>query len=185
MLSANDLRKGTTFVYDGDVVEILDFQHVKPGKGAAFVRAKIKSVMDGGTKEVTLNPNDKFEEARIESKEMQYIYNDGQLYYFMDPETFEQIPLEKASVEEAILYLKENDPATIYFYQEKPFKVEPPNFVELEVAETEPGVRGNTATNATKPATMETGAEIQVPLFVNVGEKIKIDTRTGEYLSRV
>ncbi len=185
MIGANDLRKGTTFEWDGDVWQIVDFQHVKPGKGAAFVRAKIRSVMNGGAKDVTFNPNDKFQEARIETKQMQYLYNDGTLYYFMNPETYDQIPLEYESVEDAIKFIKENEMATIRFYQEKPFSVEAPNFVELEVTETEPGFKGDTATGATKPAVVETGAKINVPLFVNIGDKIKIDTRTEEYLSRV
>lgn len=185
MISANDLRKGTTFVYEGDVYEIIDFQHVKPGKGAAFVRSKIRSVMSGGSKEVTFNPNDKFEEARIETREMQYLYKDGNLYYFMDPESYEQIPLEEKMVEEAMKYVRESDSVTMRFYQNQPFDVAPPNFVELEVTQTEPGVAGNTATNANKPATVETGATFDVPLFVNIGDVIKIDTRSGEYLSRV
>ena len=185
MISANDLRKGTTFVYEGDVYEIIDFQHVKPGKGAAFVRSKIRSVMSGGSKEVTFNPNDKFEEARIETREMQFLYKDGNLYYFMDPESYEQIPLEENMVEEAMKYVRESDSVTMRFYQNKPFNVAPPNFVELEVTQTEPGVAGNTATNANKPATVETGATFDVPLFVNIGDVIKIDTRSGEYLSRV
>ena len=185
MISANDLRKGMTFEYDGDVYQLIDFQHVKPGKGAAFVRAKIKSVMSGSTKDLTFNPNEKFNEARIENKEMQYLYNDGTLYYFMNQETYEQIPLDYESVEEAIKYIKENDYATIRFYQEKPFSVQAPNFVELEVTETEPGFKGDTATGATKPAIVETGAKINVPLFINIGDVIRIDTRTEEYLSRV
>ncbi|NLW51776.1 MAG: elongation factor P [Tissierellia bacterium] len=185
MISANDLRKGMTFEYDNDVYQLVDFQHVKPGKGAAFVRAKIKSVMSGGTKDVTFNPNDKFNEARIENKEMQYLYNDGTLYYFMDQETYEQIPLDYEAVEEAIKYIKDNDFAQIRFYQGKPFSVEAPNFVELEVTDTEPGFKGDTAQGATKPAILITGAKINVPLFVNIGDVIKIDTRTDEYLSRV
>ena len=185
MISANDLRKGMTFEYDNDVYQLVDFQHVKPGKGAAFVRAKIKSVMSGGTKDVTFNPNDKFNEARIENKEMQYLYNDGVLYYFMDQETYDQIPLEYDAVEEAIKYIKDNDFAQIKFYKGKPFSVEAPNFVELEVTDTEPGFKGDTATGATKPATVITGARLNVPLFVNIGDVIKIDTRTDEYLSRV
>ncbi|WP_297280696.1 elongation factor P [uncultured Anaerococcus sp.] len=185
MISANDLRKGVTFVYDNDVYQIIDFQHVKPGKGAAFVRAKIRSVMGGGTKDVTFNPNEKFENAVISTKEMQYLYNDGQLYYFMDPESFEQIGIEYEAVEEAIKYVKENDNVQIKFYEGKPFNVEAPNFVELKVTETEPGIKGDTATNVTKPATVETGATINVPVFVNEGDIIKIDTRTGDYLSRV
>ncbi|BFL72596.1 MULTISPECIES: elongation factor P [Anaerococcus] len=185
MISANDLRKGVTFVYDNDVYQVIDFQHVKPGKGAAFVRAKIRSVMGGGTKDVTFNPNEKFENAVISTKEMQYLYNDGQLYYFMDPESFEQIGIEYEAVEEAIKYVKENDNVQIKFYEGKPFSVDAPNFVELVVTETEPGIKGDTATNVTKPATVETGAVINVPVFVNEGDTIKIDTRTGDYLSRV
>lgn len=185
MISANDLRKGTTFEWENDVYQIVDFQHVKPGKGAAFVRAKIKSVMTGTTKDVTFNPNDKFNEARIESKNMQYLYNDGALYYFMDPETYEQIPMDQPMVEDAIIYLRENDEAIVRFYQGAPFDVQAPNFVELKVTETEPGLKGDTATGATKPATVETGATLNVPLFVNIGDTIKIDTRTNEYLSRV
>ena len=185
MISANDLRKGVTFVYDNDVYQVIDFQHVKPGKGAAFVRAKIRSVMNGGTKDVTFNPSEKFENAIITTKEMQYLYNDGQLYYFMDPQTFEQIGLEYEIVEEAIKYVRENDTATMRIYENKPFDVEAPNFVELKVIETEPGIKGDTATNVTKPATVETGAVVNVPVFVNEGDTIKIDTRTGDYLSRV
>lgn len=185
MISASDFRNGITFVYEGDVYQIVEFQHVKPGKGAAFVRAKIKSVMSGGTKELTFNPSDKFEPAHIETKEMQYLYNDGDLYYFMDNETFEQLPLGHDSVENAIKFLKENDTVIIRFFKGNPFEVLPPNFVELEVVHTEPGVKGNTATGATKPAEVSTGAIVNVPLFVNTGDVIKIDTRSGEYLSRV
>lgn len=185
MIQAGDFRKGTTFEMDGDVWQIIDFQHVKPGKGAAFVRTKIRSVMAGSNRDMTFNPNEKYEEARIETREMQYLYNDGTLYYFMDPDSYEQLPIDKASVEEAILYIKENDMATIKFFKGKAFQVSPPNFVELEITQTEPGIKGNTATGATKPATVETGATVNVPLFVNEGDKIKIDTRTGEYLSRV
>lgn len=185
MIQAGDFRKGTTFEMDGDVWQIIDFQHVKPGKGAAFVRTKIRSVMTGSNRDMTFNPNEKYEEARIEIREMQYLYNDGTLYYFMDPDSYEQLPIDKASVEEAILYIKENDMATIKFFKGKAFQVSPPNFVELEITQTEPGIKGNTATGATKPATVETGATVNVPLFVNEGDKIKIDTRTGEYLSRV
>ena len=185
MIQAGDFRKGTTFEMDGDVWQIIDFQHVKPGKGAAFVRTKIRSVMTGSNRDMTFNPNEKYEEARIETREMQYLYNDGTLYYFMDPDSYEQLPIDKASVEEAILYIKENDMATIKFFKGKAFQVSPPNFVELEITQTEPGIKGNTATGATKPATVETGATVNVPLFVNEGDKFKIDTRTGEYLSRV
>ncbi|NLM06868.1 MAG: elongation factor P [Tissierellia bacterium] len=185
MISAGDIRNGVTFVYDNDVVQVIDFQHVKPGKGAAFVRATIRSVMSGGTKEVTFNPSEKFELAQIEHKDMQYLYNEGELYYFMDNETYEQFPFDKAIVEDAITYLKENDSAIVRFYKGKAFEVIAPNNVELEVVHTEPGVKGNTATGATKPATVETGAVVNVPLFVNNGDIIKVDTRTGEYLSRV
>ncbi len=185
MISAGDFRKGITFEMDGEVYQIIDFQHVKPGKGAAFVRAKIKNVMTGTIKDTTFNPTDRFPKARIESKEMQYLYNDGELYYFMDNETYEQLPLEKEQVEDAIMYIKENDNAIIHFYKGKPFQVVPPNFVELVVTHTEPGVKGDTAAGATKPATVETGLVVNVPLFVNEGDKIRIDTRTGEYLARV
>jgi elongation factor P len=185
LISAGDFRKGITFELDGDVYQVIDFQHVKPGKGAAFVRTKIKSVLSGGTKEVTFNPTERFEKATIETKEMQYLYNDGELYYFMDVETYEQLPLNKDAVEEAMQYLRENDTATIRFYQGNAFEVQPPNFVELVVTESEPGIKGDTSSGATKPATVETGVTINVPLFVNIGDKIKIDTRSGEYLSRV
>ncbi len=184
MLSAGDFRKGITFVKDGEVYQIIDFQHVKPGKGAAFVRTKIRSVMSGATKDETFNPSEKFPRAIIETKEMQYLYNDGALYYFMDNETYDQLPVDKSAMEDAAMYLKENTNATIRFYQGKAFEVIPPNFVELEVTETEPGVRGDTAQGATKPATVETGESLNVPLFVNQGDIIKIDTRTGDYLSR-
>ena len=185
MISAGDFRKGTTFEMDGDVWQVMDFQHVKPGKGAAFVRTKIRSVMSGANKDITFNPNDKYQEARIETKDMQYLYNDGTLYYFMDPNTYDQIPIEKDSVEDAIAYIKENDRATLRFYKDKAFEVNPPNFVELTVTRTEPGVKGDTATGAVKPATVETGATVNVPLFVEEGDVIKIDTRSNEYLSRV
>jgi elongation factor P len=184
MISAGDFRKGMTFQINGEPFVVVDFQHVKPGKGAAFVRTKYKSILTGSTREEAFNPNEKFPKAHIETKQMQYLYNDGELYYFMDNETYDQIPLVKDQVEEAILYLRENDTATVKFFNEKAFQVDPPNFVELEVTYTEPGVKGATATNVTKPATMETGATVQVPIFINEGDRIKIDTRTGEYLSR-
>lgn len=184
MISAGDFRKGVTFEMDGQPYVVVDFQHVKPGKGAAFVRTKYKSLISGATREQAFNPNDKFPKAHIETKEMQYLYSDGELYYFMDNETFEQIPLTHEQVEDAIKFIRENDNASVKFYKGKCFQVDPPNFVELEVTETEPGVKGDTATNVTKRAVLETGAEVQVPLFVNEGEKIKVDTRTGEYLSR-
>lgn len=184
MLTAGDFRKGVTFEINGEPYVVLDFQHVKPGKGAAFVRTKYKNIITGATREEAFSPNDKFENARIETKTMQYLYNDGELYYFMDMNSFEQIPLGKEQVEDAIKYLKENDEATIKFYKENAFLVEAPNFVNLVVTETEPGVKGDTATNVTKSATVETGAVVQVPIFINEGEKIQIDTRTGEYLGR-
>lgn len=184
MIYASDFRKGITFEINGEPHVILDFQHVKPGKGAAFVRTKYRNILTGATREEAFNPNDKFENARIETKQMQYLYNDGELYYFMDQESFDQVPLMKEQVEDAILYLRENDMATIKFFKDSAFLVEPPNFVNLKVIETEPGVKGDTATNVTKAATVETGAVIQVPIFIEEGEIIQIDTRTGEYLSR-
>lgn len=184
MLYASDFRKGITFELNGEPHVVLDFQHVKPGKGAAFVRTKYKNILTGATREEAFNPNDKFPKAHIETKQMQYLYNDGELYYFMDQETFEQVPLMEEQVEEAIKYLRENDDATIKFYKGAAFMVEAPNFVHLQVTETEPGVKGDTATNVTKAATVETGAVIHVPIFIEEGEVIQIDTRTGEYLGR-
>ncbi|MCT4632715.1 MAG: elongation factor P [Firmicutes bacterium] len=185
MISAGDFRKGVTFEIKGEPFVILDFQHVKPGKGAAFVRTKYKSLLSGATREEAFNPSEKFKKAHIETKQMEYLYNDGEFYYFMDSETYDQVPLTFEQVEEAIVYLKENDNATLKFFDGKVFSVEAPNFVELEITEADPGVKGDTASNVTKKATVETGAVINVPLFVNVGDKVKIDTRTGEYLSRV
>ena len=185
MISAGDLRKGTTFELDGQVYTVIDFLHVKPGKGAAFVRTKLRNVINGGVTETTFNPTAKFQEAVIERKEMQYLYSDGELYYFMDQETFEQIPLNYEKVEDAIKFLKENMLAVIKFYKGEAFSVEAPNFVELLITHAEPGVKGNTATNVTKPATVETGAVINVPVFVNEGDVVRIDTRTGEYMERV
>ena len=185
MITASDFKKGITISWNNGLWQIIDFQHVKPGKGAAFVRAKLKNIVSGATREETFNPTEKFALARIETKDMQYLYNDGQLYYFMDPESYEQIPLNYEQVEEAIVYLKENDFAQMRFYEGNPFEVTAPNFVELEITETEPGFKGDTATGANKPATTETGAKITVPLFVEIGDRVKIDTRTGEYLSRV
>ena len=184
MILAGDFRKGVTFVYNNGVYVIVDFQHVKPGKGDAFVRTMIKNVMTGAVREETFNPSEKFELARIESKEMEYLYEDGELYYFMDSETYEQVPLNRGQVEEALQFLKENMVATIKFYKGEAFSVEPPNFVVLQVVSCEPAVAGNTATNATKPATVETGYTIMVPMFVNEGDMIRIDTRTGEYMER-
>ena len=184
MIQAGDFRKGVTIEFEGNIYTIVDFQHVKPGKGAAFVRTKYKNILTGATREEAFNPSDKFPKAHIDTKVMQYLYNDGELYYFMDKETYEQIPLSYDQVEEAMKFLRENDEATIKFYKGEAFLVEAPNFVDLKVIETEPGVKGNTATNVTKAATVETGAVIQVPIFIEEGEVIKIDTRTGEYLSR-
>jgi translation elongation factor P len=185
MISAGDLRKGTTFEFDGQVFTVVDFLHVKPGKGAAFVRTKLRNVKSGGVTDRTFNPTEKLQEAVIERKEMQYLYSDGELYYFMDQETFEQIPLNHEKVEEAIKFLKENMFAIIKFYKGDAFSVEAPNFVELLITQTDPGFKGNTATNTLKPATVETGAVVGVPLFVNEGDMIRIDTRTGEYMERV
>ena len=185
MIKAGDIRKGTTIEIDGNVFTIVDFQHVKPGKGAAFVRTKMKNVMTGQVLERTFNPTDKMPKAIIETKEMQYMYNDGDLYYFMDNETYDQIPLNHEQVEEAIQFIKENTNVTMRFFKGKPFSVEAPNFVELEVTETEPGFKGDTASNTTKPATVETGYTLNVPLFVNTGDVLRIDTRTGEYMERV
>ncbi|MCI6011796.1 MAG: elongation factor P [Firmicutes bacterium] len=184
MISASDFRKGITFEINGEPHVVLDFQHVKPGKGAAFVRTKYKNILTGATREEAFNPEDKFPKAHIETRRMQYLYNDGDLYYFMDPETYDQIPLPYEQVEDAIKFMRENDEATIKFYKGNAFLVEADNFVNLKVIETEPGVKGNTATNVTKAATVETGAVVQVPIFIEEGEMIQIDTRTGEYLGR-
>ncbi len=184
MIYASDFRKGITFEMNGEPHVVLDFQHVKPGKGAAFVRTKYRNILTGATREEAFNPNDKFPKAHIETKQMQYLYNDGELYYFMDQDTYDQVPLTAELVAEAVKYIRENDIATVKFYKDNAFDVEAPNFVDLEVVETEPGVKGDTATNVTKAATVETGAVIQVPIFINEGEKIQIDTRTGEYLGR-
>lgn len=184
MITAGDFRKGITFQLNGEPHVVLDFQHVKPGKGAAFVRTKYRNILTGATREEAFNPNDKFPKAHIETKRMQYLYNDGELYYFMDNETYEQVPVSSEQCEDAMKYLRENDEATIKFYEGNPFIVEAPNFVDLKVIETEPGVKGDTATNVTKAATVETGALVQVPIFIEEGEIIQIDTRTGEYLGR-
>ena len=184
MIYASDFRKGITFEMNGEPHVVLDFQHVKPGKGAAFVRTKYRNILTGATREEAFNPNDTFPKAHIDTKQMQYLYNDGELYYFMDQETYDQVPLTYELVEDAIKYIRENDVATVKFYKDNAFTVEAPNFVDLEVVETEPGVKGDTATNVTKAATVETGAVIQVPIFINEGERIQIDTRSGEYLGR-
>lgn len=185
MMSAGDIKKGSTFELEGQVFTVVEFLHVKPGKGAAFVRTKLRNVISGGVTDQTFNPTTKLQEATIEGKEMEYLYNDGELYYFMDQESYEQIPLNYEKVEDAIKFLKENMKVYIKFFKGEAFSVEAPNFVELEITETEPGVKGNTATNAQKPATVETGAIVYVPMFVDQGEVIKIDTRTGEYMERV
>lgn len=184
MITAGDFRNGVTFDMDGQVVTIVEFQHVKPGKGAAFVRTKIKNVITGAVVEKTFNPNDKYPTAFIERKEMEYLYNDGDLYYFMDSETYEQLPISKDVLGDNFKFVKENMVCKIASYKGSVFAVEPPTFVVLEITQTEPGVKGDTATNVTKPATLETGAEIKVPIFINEGDKIQIDTRTGEYMSR-
>ena len=184
MITAGDFRNGVTFDMDGQVVTIVEFQHVKPGKGAAFVRTKIKNVITGAVIEKTFNPNDKYPTAFIERKEMEYLYNDGDLYYFMDSETYEQLPISNSVLGDNFKFVKENMVCKIASYKGSVFAVEPPTFVVLEVTQTEPGVKGDTATNVTKPATLETGAEIKVPIFINEGDKIQIDTRTGEYMSR-
>ena len=185
MVYAGDLRKGVTIEYDGKVWTVVDFLHVKPGKGAAFVRTKLKNVISGAVIEKTFNPTDKFDVAYIERKDMAYSYSDDGLYYFMDNETFEQLPLNRDQVDEAMYFVKENTPVTIRFFKGAAFSVEPPNFVELQVVEAEPGVRGDTASNVQKNAVLETGFRIQVPLFVNEGDMIRVDTRTGEYMERV
>ena len=184
MISASDFRNGVTFEMDGKVMQVVEFQHVKPGKGAAFVRTKMKNIIIGGVTETSFNPTAKFEQAFVERKDMEYSYNDGDLYYFMDMETYDMLPISKDMLGDAFKFVKENMSCKVMSYKGSVFGVEPPNFVELEVTETDPGFKGDTATNVTKPATLETGAEIKVPLFINPGDKIKIDTRTGEYLER-
>ena len=184
MVSAGDFRNGVTFEMDGNVYQIVEFLHVKPGKGAAFVRAKIRNVIAGSVTERTFNPNDKFPTAYIERKEMDFSYEDGGLYYFMDPETYEMVPVGKDDMGENFKFVKENMTCKILSYKGKVFGVEPPTFVELQITQTDPGFKGDTATNATKPARLETGAEIRVPLLINEGDMIRIDTRTGEYMER-
>ena len=184
MISAGDFRNGVTFELDGQVVQVIEFQHVKPGKGAAFVRTKYKNVITGAVVEKSFNPNDKYPTAFIERKDMEYSYEDGGLYYFMDTETWEQIPISADILGDSFKFVKENMVCKILSYKGNVFGAEPPNFVELKVTKTDPGFKGDTATNATKPATLETGAEIKVPLFIDEGEVIQIDTRTGEYMGR-
>ncbi len=184
MVSAGDFRNGVTFEMDGKVYQIIEFQHVKPGKGAAFVRAKIRNVIEGTVLERTFNPNEKYPTAFVERKDMEYSYSDEGLYYFMDPESYELVPVGADDLGDNFKFVKENMTCKILSYKGKVFGVEPPTFVELAVTETDPGFKGDTATNATKPATLETGAEIRVPLFINEGDMIRIDTRTGEYMER-
>ena len=185
MVTAGDFRKGVTFEKDGQPCLVVDFQHVKPGKGAAFVRTKYKNLRTGAIRVEAFNPSDKFPKAIIETKQMQYLYNDEDLYYFMDNDTYEQIPLNKEQIGDALKFIKENMSVTMLSYKGSVFAVEPPMFVELEVKYTEPGFAGNTTTTSGKPATLENGYELTVPMFVNIGDVIKIDTRTGEYMERV
>ena len=185
MITAGDFRKGVTIEWEGGVWTIVDFQHVKPGKGAAFVRTKLKNVMTGAIREESFNPTAKFEQATVERKDAEYSYNDGDLYYFMDPETYDMVPLNRDVLGDAFRFVKENTVCKLVSYKGSVFTVEVPNFMDLEVTETEPGLRGDTATNVTKPATLETGAEVKVPLFINTGDKIRVDTRTREYYERI
>ena len=185
MVSAGDFRNGITVEIEGNVFQIIEFQHVKPGKGAAFVRTKLKNIKSGGVVEKTFRPTEKFENAHIDRVDMQYLYSDGELYHFMDVETYDQISLNEDAIGDALKFVKENEMVKMLSHNGEVFSVEPPLFVELEVTETEPGFKGDTSTGATKPATVETGATLNVPLFVEIGDKLKIDTRTGEYLSRV
>ena len=184
MITAGDFRNGKTFEMDGKVMQVVEFQHVKPGKGAAFVRTKMKNVVTGAVTETSFNSTAKFEEAFVERKDMEYSYNDGDLYYFMDQETYDMVPLARDLLGDAFRFVKENTMCKVLSYKGNVFGLECPNFMDLVVTDTEPGFAGNTATNVTKPAVLETGAEIKVPLFIDVGDKITIDTRTGEYLSR-
>lgn len=184
MITAGDFRNGSTFELDGQIFQVVEFQHVKPGKGAAFVRTKMRNIITGSTVERTFNPSDKMPKAHIERKDLQYLYNDGDLYYFMDTETFEQMPISKDTIGDTFKFVKENMTVKILSHKGNVFGIEPPTFVELEITETEPGLKGDTATGATKPATLETGATVKVPLFINQGDIIRIDTRTGDYLER-
>ena len=184
MITAGDFRNGVTFEEDGSVMQVIEFQHVKPGKGSAFVRTKTRNVITGAVVEKSYNPTAKFPSAFVERKDMEYSYEDGDLYYFMDSETYEQVPISKNDVADNFKFVKENMTCKILSYKGKVFGVEPPNFVELKVVDTEPGFKGDTATNATKPAVLETGAEVRVPLFIEAGEVLRIDTRTGEYMER-
>ena len=185
MISAGDFRNGLTIELDNNVFQIVEFQHVKPGKGAAFVRTKLKNIKSGGVVERTFRPTEKCPQARIDRKDMQYLYNDGDLFYFMNTETYDQVGLTEDQIGDSLKFVKENEMCKVCSHNGNVFSVEPPLFVELDITDTEPGFKGDTATGATKPATVETGAVVYVPLFVDMGDKIKIDTRTGEYLSRV
>jgi elongation factor P len=185
MISAGDFRNGITIELEGNIYQIIEFQHVKPGKGAAFVRTKLKNIKSGGVVEKTFRPTEKCPQARIDRKDYQYLYADGDLFYFMNVENYEQIALNEETIGDALKFVKENEMVKVCSYNGNVFAIEPPLFVELEITETEPGFKGDTAQGASKPATVETGATVSVPLFVNQGDKIKIDTRTGEYLSRV
>lgn len=184
MISAGEFRNGITFDMDGNVYQVIEFQHVKPGKGAAFVRTKIRNVISGAVTERTFNPTEKFENAYVERKDMEYSYKDENLYYFMDLETYELMPIDESKLGDSFRFVKENMTCKVLSYKGNVFGIEPPNFVELEITETDPGFKGDTATNATKPAIVETGAEIRVPLFIDQGERVRIDTRTGEYMER-
>ena len=184
MVSAGDFRNGVTFEWEGKVMQIIEFQHVKPGKGAAFVRTKLRNVITGAVVENTFSPSEKFENAYVDRRQMEYSYNDGNLYYFMDTETYELEPIDGSLLGDSFRFVQENMACTVSSYKGKTFSVEPPNFVDLEIIQTDPGLKGDTATNVTKPATVETGAEVKVPLFISTGERIRIDTRTGEYMER-
>lgn len=184
MISAGDFRNGVTIEYEGNIYQIIEFQHVKPGKGAAFVRCKLKNIISGGAVEKTFRPTEKMPKAHIERKDMQYLYNDGELYHFMDVESYDQIAVDESSIGDSLKFVKENEMVKILAHKGHVFAIEPPLIVELEITETEPGFKGDTATGATKPAIVETGAKVLVPLFVEQGEMVKIDTRTGDYLGR-
>lgn len=184
MISAGDFRNGVTIEYEGNIYQIIEFQHVKPGKGAAFVRCKLKNIISGGAVEKTFRPTEKMPKAHIDRKDMQYLYNDGELYHFMDVESYDQIAVDESSIGDSLKFVKENEMVKILAHKGHVFAIEPPLIVELEITETEPGFKGDTATGATKPAIVETGAKVLVPLFVEQGEMVKIDTRTGDYLGR-
>ena len=184
-ITAGDIRNGKTLEIEGSIFQVIEFQHVKPGKGAAFVRTKLKNIVSGGVVEKTFRPTEKLEEATIERKDMQYLYSDGDLYHFMDTETYDQIALNSDQIGDTLKFVKENEMVKVWSHKGNVFSIEPPLFVELQITDTEPGFKGDTATGTTKPATVETGAQVNVPLFVEQGDVIKIDTRTGEYLSRV